>query len=276
MKNRKNIFELENRINLRDAFDNVIDDLNQTNVLSSLFGLESMYACLEAGIKTWPYRGAATTINMFARYRGFSFSDRTDEDILYSLELLINLLHWVVACEKNHYSSRLLRSDSSDFIEKCKCCFMNIRYLLEQRNMFVRKLDSDENFSKYVITKRDVDVDAVLETVPELSEILLSYLDIRNQNIEFKKAALNHIAAFLEPKRKQYDGTQYKSLCDDLFYAFNNCGIRHNNDQQVKLPDERQMDLFDEIFKAAVHLMQKEKMETFQQIIKSLKKKTGF
>ena len=144
-------------------------------------------------------------------------------------------------------------------------------------NMRVRKITM-KGTPQYVISKRDAQVDAVIEAVPELSEVLLSYLDVRNRNDEdAKKAVLKAIADYLEQRRKDnyYKGTEYNSLCEDLFTVFNNASIRHQNKQQWKLKTSARITLYDQTFKAAIHLLQKEDVDAFQAAVKDVKKQTA-
>lgn len=277
MINRNSIFDLERRVDLHSAFRDVIENLNSTIVHPYLYKVNTLFKCLDEGIRKWPYRRAANSISAYSHSNGFSFSGRTEGEMIYCFELLVNLIKWVSSCEFEYISNRrTTRGIHSDLIDECQRCYENIEYLVEQFNMIIRKKNIINNFPQYVISKRDVDVDAVLETVPELSEVLLSYLDIRNQNdIEAKRMILKQIADFLEPNKlnKVYSGTSYNTLCDDLFYIFNSYNIRHNNDEQIKLTNQDYMNLFDRTFKAAIHLLQKNSVDEFHLIVKKLKGK---
>lgn len=269
MEGRKSIFELERRILLQDAFKGVFADLLNTRINSGLYGMNSLYSIMSTEIKDWPYRDGATSMSMYANYHGFVFKGKSDEDILYSFELLINLLQWVFIHEKT-YCLKYSVTVSSEF----QRCFENIDFLLEQLNWVIREKHVKNNFPQYIITKRDVDVDSVLATVPELSETLLSYLDVRNQNdIWAKRIILKQIADFLEKKKPVYDGTEYRNLSRDLFMVFNKCNIRHNNDEQIEMDDKQRMALYDQTFKAAVHLIRKETVDEFRQNVEILKTK---
>ena len=105
---------------------------------------------------------------------------------------------------------------------------------------------------------------------------MLSYLDVRNRDDEdAKKAVLKAIADYLEQKRKDklYQGTEYNQLCENLFTVFNNASIRHKNSQQWKLRKPERMRLYDQTFKAAVHLMQMEDVKSYNNAVSALKKK---
>ncbi len=276
MEKIKSIFDLEQRTNLNIAFQEVFEDLNSTVVYSVVYGDSTLLRCLEKGIRNWPYRRASNSIHAYAHSLNFAFPGRTEAEMIYCFELLVNLIKWVSSNEINYMSShKFNRTGDSRFISECKRCYDNIEFLLEQLNMNIRTHNVVDNFPQYRIGKRDVDVDVVLESVPELADILLSYLDIRNQNsIEAKRMILKQIADFLEPSKdsKIYNGTSYHTLCDDLFYIFNSFSIRHNNDEKIKLTPKDLMGLYDATFKAAVHLLQKEFVDRFHHDVQCLKK----
>lgn len=272
---RKTIFELECRSDLVSDFTITVTDLDTTKVTTKALGSIYLKQLLNECIKTWPYRQGASSISSYASAKRFNVFDTDKEaDILYSYELFLNLLHWAPTYDANR-ADILSFSDSSTVHEECARCIENIEYKLEMINLRVRKITTGKT-PQYVISKRDAQVDSVIEAVPELSEVLLSYLDVRNRNDEeAKKAILKAIADHLEQKRKDkcYQGTEYSRLCENLFIVFNNASIRHKNSQQWKLKKPERMRLYDQTFKAAIHLMQMEDVRDFNDTVSDLKKK---
>lgn len=272
---RKTIFDLERRSDLVSDFKFTVVDLEKTNVTTKSLGKLSLKQLLNECIKTWPYRQGANSIPSYASALGFDIFETEDEtDILYNYELFLNLLHWAPAYDISRASVFSI-SDGSTISEECARCIENIEYKLEMVNMRVRKITTKET-PQYVISKRDVQVDAVIETVPELSEALLSYLDVRNSNNEdVKKAVLKAIADYLEDrhKSKYYKGTMYASLENNIFTVFNKVGIRHGDKKQWNLRKPERMKLYDQTFKAAIHLMQMEDVKCFNDNISNLKQK---
>jgi hypothetical protein len=271
---RKTIFDLERRNDIVSDFRFTVEDLEKTNVTTKSLGKMSLLKLLNDCIKTWPYRQGANSIPSYASAKGFDIFDIDEEtDILYNYELFLNLLHWVPSYDvvSKNYIPFL---DNSTVKEECNRCIENIEYKLEMVNMRVREITTEET-PQYVISKRDADVDAVIESVPELSEALLSYLDVRNRNDEnAKKSVLKAIADYLEQKRKDkcYHGTEYNRLCENLFAVFNNASIRHKNSKQWKLKKPERMKLYDQTFKAAIHLMQMEDVKAFNDRVDELKR----
>ena len=258
----KSIFELERKIDFSIEYTNLLADI-----------VETMLPVFDR-IKTWPYRQNAKDPETYANNLGFSIlHPQTDEERILSLELFLNLLHWVPNYKKEIQSPlEQALSDVSMPDYDCKRLIENVEWILDRVNMQVR-ISGENMLPKYVVCKRDADVDAVLESVPELSESLLSYLDIRNRNDEARKMAiLNSIAGYLEPYRKKYKGTGYAGLCEDLFVVFNKCNIRHTK-EQWKLQKSERIKLYDQSFKAAIHLIQSESVKEFRNTVNILKQR---
>ena len=272
---RKTIFDLERRNDLVADFNWTVIDLEKTNVVTRSFGNLSLKQLLNDCIKTWPYRQGANSIHSYASALDFDIFETEDEtDIFYNYELFLNLLYWAPTYDMN-MASMLVFDDSSTVKEECSRCIENIEYKLEMVNMRVREITAGTT-PQYVISKRDATVDAVIEAVPELSEVLLSYLDVRNRNDEnAKKAVLKAIADYLEDrhKSKYYKGTVYASLEDNLFTIFNKVGIRHGDKRQWHLRKSARVKLYDQTFKAAIHLLQMEDVRDFNDTVSDLKKK---
>lgn len=272
---RKTIFDLERRNNLAVDYNWTVIELENTNVITGSGEEFSLKELLNDCIRIWPYRQGANSIVSYASAHGFDIYDTDkDVDILYNYELFLNLLHYAPAYDKSRIDM-FSWDDSSTVDEECARCIENIEYKLEMVNMRVRKITM-KGTPQYVISKRDAQVDAVIEAVPELSEVLLSYLDVRNQNDEdAKKAILKAIADHLEQKRKDkcYQGTEYNHLCENLFTVFNNASIRHKNSKQWKLKKAERLKLYDQTFKAAIHLLQKEDVDSFNNVVNGLKQK---
>ena len=268
---RKTIFDLERRNNFTTEYKKFLADLDRTTVLTKSLGRMSLIQLLNDCMKIWPYRQAANSIASFTEAHGFSVDYiKCDDDILYGYELFLNLLYFAPTYDRNR-ADMFSFNKGSTITEECRRCIENIEYNLEMINMRVREI-ATKGVPQYVIFKRDAQVDAIIESVPELSEVLLSYLDMRNRDdVTAKKAILKAIADYLEPKRKNYKGTIYSNLCEDLFTVFNNATIRHQNEQQWKLSAAESMKLCDKAFKAAIHLLQREDVEAFHATVKGFK-----
>lgn len=123
-----------------------------------------------------------------------------------------------------------------------------------------------------MIIKRDVDVDAAIETVPELSDALLGYLDFRNANdSEYKKGVLLAIYDYLEPNRSLYKSSSCKQISEEFFACMNNFRIRHNTDSQIDIPEEQKVEVYDKLFKMGLYVLRTPEVDGFKNEMKSLR-----
>lgn len=272
---QKSIFELERRVDISEKISDIEFQLRDNKITCKDHHSRTIMSLINQAMQTWPYREGNSGISSYLDKKGIQFDSdehRTIDDIYYTLELYLNLLYWAPEHERRRSVTIEFEFSGQTLEENLKQYIENIEFVLEQCNLAVRKRTADKRFPQYVITKRDADVDATIEVAPEISEILLSYLDIRNsKDIAFKKKAIRDIADYLEPKRKEYSSTSYSSLCDSLFYGFNSFGIRHNNKNQQKLPKAKFIDLCDKLFYMSLHLIQSDRVKLLKAEIDSYK-----
>lgn len=274
---QKTIFDLERRMDPFEEIEDIQIHLENTQVACKSYESLTVMALINRAIQTWPYREGDSTISAYLDKRGIKFDLKSDEgvsidDVYYTLELYLNLLYWAPEYDRNRVTLTEFDFGGTSLRESLQQYIEDIVYFFEQCNMTVRKRKGKKDFPQYVVTKRDAAVDATIEQAPEISEILLSYLDIRNaKDEEFKKKAIRDIADYLEPKRKYYNGTAYKGLCESLFYAFNTFDIRHNNEKQKKLRKPQRMELYDKLFQMSLHLIQSEQIKEYKDQIDGYK-----
>lgn len=151
MNNRKSIFELERRMELKDVFDGIIDNFKETNISSKMFSVSSLLNCLFLSIKTWPYRNGATQVKKYAQYHGFCFNGKSDEDMFYTLELLLNLYYWFIRCESLRRIECYGRGNSYSPAIECQYCMENINSL----SITIRV--SDNKLSNSSLIDTDID-----------------------------------------------------------------------------------------------------------------------
>ena len=66
--------------------------------------------------------------------------------------------------------------------------------------------------------------------------------DIRNEeDLEYKKASLNSIYGYLEPRRTEFKKYVCSSISEEFFAGMNNFGIRHNTKAQVKMQTKKKL-----------------------------------
>ena len=234
-----------------------------------------LYNYLEYCFKNWPFRMGAFGFEDYFSQIGIDFFRTTKEDErLYILELMINLLYWAPRQEKNDYGNINRIIEISEVEKESNRILNNIDCILEQAcNMRIReKYDAEYGCYIYTISKRDADVDSVLETIPELSEILLGYLDIRNKNDrEYKRTVIEAIYRYLEPNRKKYSSWSCGSVSEEFFASVNAFGIRHNSKTQKKIHYKKIISVYDKLFKMGLYVIQCEKINIFKDELKSLR-----
>lgn len=195
--------------------------------------------------------------------------DNTDysqhEKILYCLELYYNLLKWSVIhndIRKNQFEINF--DKSFDFT--INAILENIIYILEKSNYCIREKNKDDMiFPQYLLYKRDASVDAVLEYVPEISDILLGYLDFRNRNDrDYKKSVIIQLYNFMEPNRTKYKGYICGSISEEFFVSSNKLGIRHNDKNQIKIHYTKRIQIYDKLFKMALFVILTEQITQYK------------
>lgn len=270
------IFTIERRKNFPAAFSKFFEDL-QSSVTTSTGDSYKMFAFLDRCLRYWPHRCGATGIDDYLKGIGVDITNpKEDKDLLLTLELLINILHWAPKQDINddqntEFSISFKKNDVENEAERL---LGNAEYLLEQCcNMTVREVEDDE-FPKYYITKRNARIDAALMAAPDLSDVLLGYLDIRNaDDIEYKKSALTALYGFMEPRRKEYKALACSAVSEEFFTSMNSFGIRHNTKSQVRMQSKKKMEVCDKLFMMAVYILQTVEVNEYKNELKTLREK---
>ena len=271
---RTSIFTIERRKNFPEAFSKFFEDL-QSQVITSTGDSQKVFNYLNYCLRYWPHRCGATGIDDYLKGIGIDITKPVDDkDKLLILELLINLLHWAPKQDFNddrnvEFGFALKKNDVENETDRL---IRNAEYLLEQCcNMIVREQE-DEEFPKYFITKRNAQVDAAIDAVPDLAEALLGYYDIRNaDNRTYKEKTLIAIYGYLEPKRKKFSGTSCSAICEEFFACMNSFGIRHKTKDQLKIHYTKRNAIYDKLFRMALYVLQSEEVNEFKDEMKALR-----
>lgn len=276
---RPSIFTLERRENLGESVANLLTDLRQTKVVTVAEDTYKIIDYLEHCLRQWPYRTGAISIDDYLKRVGIDMTAPKDEkDILYILELLINLLKWAPILDfeededdsyEYRYSEKItqMERETGRILE-------NITYILEKcSNMRIRE-DDRYKPSKYYITRRDSKVDITIEAAPELAHILLGYMDIRNEDdLKYKKEALSTIYMYMEDKRKEYGGLSCSAISEEFFVSMNSLGIRHGTKSQIRIHRSKQKTVYDDLFKMALFVLQTEEVNRCRDVVKAIRSK---
>ena len=272
----QSIFSIERRINFPEEFKKILLDLVNTNVKTSLGSKETLYEYLDYCIKYWPFRCGSLNISSYMESMNLdNFPQNTDKYNLLYCELIINLLNYAPEKDRQDYKfvKVLDAFGKTDIARESERILQNLEYILEQGcNMYVR-VDYIEKYPKYIISKRDADVDSALESAPELNDYLLGYLDVRNENdLEYKKNALIAIYHYLEPQRSTFKNVYSGKMCETFFATMNKFNIRHNKDDQIVLPEYKQKDVYDKLFKIGLCVVRSKELLDYQKELEAMYK----
>ena len=218
----------------------------------------------------WKYRDTFIELKDYFEFIGIDESTlngyrKVDEEaFLNFLELLINLMKVI---------DKDIGLDEIDFenLKVEKILPHNIPLILEKMNY---ELYFDED--KICIRKRDADVDSVLNLVPEdISLLLLSYNDIRNNNIDSKKTILKKIDLYIDSNKQKYKSIG-KELLDSIDTIVNKMGINHKPDESPynKLTETELCVWYDKCFKMMIHLIRTEEIIEIKKERNNLVKET--
>ena len=246
---RKSIFEIENRLNIVDEFSKIINTLSENSIYYggntlSYFNFVDLYV-----FNYWNYRDTFIDLASYLKHIGIddlifnNFLEITEDKFLNFLELLLNM-ELVI---KNHYGTL-----PSNNIRLKNILSHNIPIILEKMNY-----ESITDMDKIYIRKRNADVDSVLDSVPEnIALLLLSYNDIRNNDIESKKTILKKIDLYIDSNKKEFKEYDQK-LLDAIDTIVNKMGINHYEDKHPfnSLDDDNLCEWYDKCFKMMIHLI---------------------
>lgn len=273
----KSIFSIERRINFIEEFNKLFSDLVNTEIKTSLGIKFGFYAYLDYCIKYWPFRCGALNISSYMKTMNLNnIPENSDKYNLLHCELIINLLHYAPEKDRQDYKfvGVLDAFGQTEIAKESERILQNLEYILEQGcNMYVR-VDESEKFAKYIISKRDADVDVALESAPELNESLLGYLDVRNEDdLEYKKNALIVICHYLEPQRNSFKNIYSGKLSETFFACMNKFNIRHNREDQIVLPEYILKDVCDKLFKIGLFVVRSKELLEYQEELEKMYKR---
>lgn len=253
---RKSIFEIENRLNIDAEFRNFKQCLFENDSIYFEDKFMNFFEFLNDYVfNLWNYRDTYINLREYLNHIGITREmllhgkNVDDTSFLNFLELLLNLK--LVLEKKFNFSNICYSIRVENIIEH------NVPLLLEKMN-YVSYQEGD----KVLIRKRDADVDSILELVPEdIQTLLLSYNDIRNNNIESKKTILKKIDLFIEKRKGDYKSFNAPTY-DTIQTIVNNMGINHPLEKKgyVDMTNKELIAWYDKCFKLMIHLIRIEEV----------------
>jgi len=254
----KSIFDLEIRLDMKNEIEKfiheVMEDDNAALYEEDKHHQRQYTTIIEAIDKMvflkWKYRDTFMDVYEFLEYIGVDveailYGGSTyisEETFLMFLEFLINMYY-------------LMKLEDIELSKKAVAIFENIPRILEKMNYKIEELED-----RITIIKRDADVDAVLETVPDnIASLLLEYNDYRiKDDIKAKKSILKSIDLYLDDNNKKIKKTirGIDSVLVDTFETIiNNMGINHQGKEEVytSMNDEEKIKWYDKCFLLMLH-----------------------
>lgn len=263
---RNSIFDIEIRLDINKEFKKIYRYLhyegNTTRTLSG-YNYSFLGAVDESAFKHWPYRGTALNCIEYMENIGlyqYYFNGRTninEVDFLYYIEFIFNIYM---------YSSNMVEIHDENVL----AIFNNIYKIVEQLNyQFIQQKD------KYILVKRDADVDSVVDLVDDdIALLLLEYNDFKVvNNIKRKKEILKSIDLYIENDKSHFSKID-KDTYNSIGYIMNKFGINHVIDDKYKnINEEELLKWYDKCYKLCIHLIRKREIDKINNERKSLEAK---
>lgn len=254
---RHSIFEIENRINIDKEFRKLIKTLNESEKLWYNNKCMSYFVFLNRTVfNLWEYRDTFIELDDYLEHIGIDcdtlrgFKEIKEKEFLNFMELLLNL-KLVIERKIGFDNITFFSNKVQNIIDH------NIPIILEKMNY--KTYNSGD---KVLITKRDADVDSILENVPKnVADLLLEYNDIRNNNFEAKKSILKDLDLFIESSKRKYKSYN-SSTYDTIQTIVNKMGINHPITEKpyTSFSPNQLIEWFDKCFKLMIHLIRCEQI----------------
>ena len=244
----KNIFDIENRLDIQKEFMKMVEVLHKYDkgIYLSGYGYTSFIHYVNCKIfKNWLYRDTFLTVEEYIEHLGIAdeilqFKKRITEEIfLYYIQFILNMTN---NYEYNH-------TDKKDLLI---ALMANIPLILEKMNYRAKYTDE-----KVIIVKRDADVDSILDKVSlPIAERLLEYNDFRiKNNMQEKKEILKAIDLYIEQNKKELSGIDNK-LYNAIGTIVNEMGVNHPINKKFKYLTEKELlEWYDKCFLMMIHLI---------------------
>lgn len=169
------------------------------------------------------FRGTCLSIEEFDEKYNFRFEENPEN---FNIEYLVAFCEYfqnmLMGLQTAQYSSRIYNQD------------INTMFIQEQLRLVIDGIGympaNDNGLTIYVEKSPAAISVAESQEIPrEMSYKVLEYNHHSMRgNLNRKKQTLLQIAALFEPKREEFKKID-PSLCSDMFFAFNNLNLRHNN-----------------------------------------------
>lgn len=178
----------------------------------------SLADLISANFKSFNFRGTCLDLDEFDQEYGFNFVEQPKN---FNLDYLVSFCEYVY--------NFVIRFDESYFFRQ-----INKHFYLQQIDKVIESIgytqSIEDGFTIFVPKDSVAMAVSKSEHIPENASykvIAYNHHSMKG-NLDSKRQTLLVLADLFEPKRKEINKID-KQLETDLFYAFNNFNIRHNN-----------------------------------------------
>lgn len=178
----------------------------------------SLADIISANFENIYFRGTCFNLDEFDEEYGFHFVEQPQD---FNVDYLVSFCEYIYNLVVNFDDRFLFHNTNKDFY------VLHINKLME-RIGYIQSCE--DGFTIFVAKNNAAIAVSELECIPEnVSYKVISYNHHSMQGeIDKKKQILLTLANILEPRRNELEGMN-NQFTSDLFYAFNNFNIRHNN-----------------------------------------------
>ena len=217
---RRNFVQIlkEAKIDIKDEYKKMYDMLYSRGIQVADRKYILIYDELEDSFSSFFFRGTCLTIEEFDRKHGINFAEDPEN---FSIDSLVSICEYI-------YNMLVAYQCSRDILYQA----INVKFCLSQILTVIEAIGYMSAYEDGVIifVEKSPAAISVAEQMPvDVSYKVISYNHYSMKgNLDAKKNTLKMFTDMLEPKRQKLEGID-KTFASDLFYAFNNFNIRHNN-----------------------------------------------
>lgn len=258
---RKTIFNIDNKINIKDEYLKIIKVLNSKCVLYNKRNYTYFDFINRFIFNNWDYRSTFIDLDEYLNHIGVNINSKN-----ISLNKFLNLLEFILNIE-SFIERNTYYADNVIISTKCRSIVQhNIYLILDSLDYEAYKLDD-----KIIIYKKNLDYDSLDKLLPnDIYELLLSYNDINNKGIKTKRMILKKIFEFINndyDKYKNYNNTVLTSIK----FIVTKLGIEKEIDMKYKkISLYKLKKYYDYCFSMMIYLIRSEIILKYKDEIKNI------
>lgn len=244
----KSIFEIEKRLNINQEFRKFVKVFHSLKTIKCRLMIEwiTLFDFFDIKVfQKWKYRDTMLSTKEFLAHIGVS-EEILKGRITISEEVFLRYIEFVL----NMLLISKFELYDCDITEIVNAAIENINVILEKMNYEKYEIED-----RIILSKRNADVDSVLEYVPkDIVECLLEYNDFRIQNdIESKRKILKDIDLYIEKNIniKAFD----VNLNNAIGTIVNEMGVNHpiNKEPYLSYNNTQLIEWYDKCFLMMIH-----------------------